>query len=192
MSGMLLPAIILGSLLFASPGLCDPGPGPVTLTLKNGNTFTADSYRIDGGKIRLKFKVGEAAFSLDEVASIDNASGAAKLLQDAGVRQAGYPSETTAPVVRETEVGDRKSPPAYSAARQEAVRKEDAMAGEIDRFIDQYFSANEAQQEVLDANMDKLMSVFIGDGEGDDAGGEPGDDIDDALLEEEFITGGAR
>ncbi len=80
MSGMLMPAILLGSLLLASPAFCGADSGAVVLTLKNGNTFTADSYSLDGGKIRLKFKVGEAAFPLDEVSSINNSSRAANLL----------------------------------------------------------------------------------------------------------------
>jgi hypothetical protein len=74
------------------------------------------------------------------------------------------------------------------------VRREDPRAGEIDRFIDQYFGASEAQREVLDANMDRIMSVFMGDGEGEDAGISPDDKIEEESLEEAFLSteGGVR
>ena len=96
MSGMLLPAIFLSSLLLlASPGSCDEGNSCI-VTLKNGNTFTANSYSLENAKVRLKFKVGEAAFPLDEVYSIESSSGPVKLLQGAGERQAVAPPVSTA------------------------------------------------------------------------------------------------
>ncbi len=110
-----------------------------------------------------------------------------------GVRQAGYPSEKTVPQASQAEAVKAPPTPHYTA-RQEAVRKEDPLAGEIDSFIEKYFDASEEQKAVLDANMDQLMAVFIGDGEWDEAGTQdgPGDNIDEAALEEAFLTGGER
>lgn len=51
------------------------------ITLTNGNTITANSYRLEGRKVYLKYPVGEIAIPASQVAAVTTGDGSALLLQ---------------------------------------------------------------------------------------------------------------
>jgi hypothetical protein len=51
------------------------------VTLTNGNTITANSYRLEGRKVYLKYPVGEVAIPASEVAAVTTGDGSTLLLQ---------------------------------------------------------------------------------------------------------------
>ena len=62
-----------------------PAGASCKIVLTNGNTIMVNSYRIDGGRVYLKYPVGEAAFPAKDIKSIINGEGKAEMLQVEGV-----------------------------------------------------------------------------------------------------------
>lgn len=87
------------------------------VTLTNGNTLTANYYRLEGRKVYLKYPVGEVALPASEVAAVSVGDGSVELLQINGELKppsASAPAEAVQPLQADTS-------PGKSSAGQQAV-----------------------------------------------------------------------
>jgi hypothetical protein len=138
---------VLLSLLFLVPSAFGQERSCV-ITLKNGNTISADSCRIKGGRIYLKYHLGEVSFDLSQVKSITGGDGSSNFLQDKGKAQPG--------TAREDKLGES------SKTQAEKDRK-------FNDFFDKYWQADEKTQEKMDKQMDKVFSDYFDGSDSDDA-----------------------
>jgi hypothetical protein len=137
---------VLFSLFFLAPSASGQGKSCV-ITLKNGNTINADSCRVKGGRIYLKYRLGEVSFDLSKVKSITGENGGPKIFEDKGKAQ---PVRTA-----------RADKPGESSGTQaEKDRK-------FDDFFDKYWQADEKTQEQMDKQMDKVFSDYFDDSDQD-------------------------
>lgn len=160
-----------------------------TVYLVNGNSLTANSYAVEGDSIYVRFPVGEAAFSLSEVASIKDGSGKDMLFQEKGVYQPPS-AEELAELPANTDYGCADGTPNvrahitranpgfggdFSADGPPAQRKwsrayYSPRVEEIDSFIDRAFEAADQGREISDEEVDRAFAAFFDEGYEDMAG----------------------
>jgi hypothetical protein len=142
---------VLFSLFFLAPSAFGQEKSCV-ITLKNGNTINADSCRVKGGRIYLKYRLGEVSFDLSKVKSITGENGSSNFLQDKGKAQ---PARTA-----HVAPGNAQPPEENSQAQVEKDRK-------FNNFFDKYWQADEKTQEQMDKQMDKVFSDYFDDSDSD-------------------------
>jgi hypothetical protein len=81
-----LSILFLAAAMYATPAYAGQD---YTVTLTNGNTLTANSYRLEGRKVYLRYPVGEVAIPSSEVASVASGDGGVQLLQIKGELKPG-------------------------------------------------------------------------------------------------------
>lgn len=166
-----LAVALLAILLSALPALA-----AYDITLKNGETITAESYRLDKGKVYLKYPVGEAAIDLKSVASIKPTGQCPELFTaQAAPRPADAaqpdpaPARNGDPAAAQTVPGknpvDAQAPLAPDADKEEpaATLEPDPLAPQMDAFINDYFSADPQTREALDKKMGGVLQTFFGE-----------------------------
>ena len=152
-----------------------------TVSLKNGNTLTANSYRVQGGKVYLEYPVGEAAVHVDQVVSITSSDGQTNLLQDRGVlvpapaesKTEPAPEMSAQPPELEKRLPHlnrlRKGPLFDKILGKRHPRREitsapvaaDPNSLKIDEFVDKFSKADSKQQEEMDKDIDATFSSFF-------------------------------
>ena len=120
------------------------------ITLKNGNTISADSCRVKGGRIYLKYPLGEVSFELSQVKSITGGNGGSSFFQDKGKAQAAGRQDRSA---------DAEPP-------DEAQAEKDS---KFNDFFDKYWQADEKTQAKMDKQMDKVFSDYFDSSDSSDA-----------------------
>ncbi len=172
-------------LLFAAATAYADG-GSYVVRLTNGNVLTANSYRIERGHVYLKYPIGEAAIKESLVLSIETEDGKAEYFQSKGelVKSEPKPPEVgagsvTKPSMPTPDVSLTQGQPVAPAkpqAPQDNLFPEDNQRPEdrkpvpatvtqqtanVDKFVDDYFSADEKTQAVMDQNIDDIFSGFF-------------------------------
>jgi hypothetical protein len=147
MSKIVLP--VLFALFFLVPSAFGQEKSCV-ITLKNGNTINADSCRVKGGRIYLKYRLGEVSFDLSKVKSITGGDGSSNFLQDKGKPQPARGAALNA-----------EPPGGNSQVQAEKDRK-------FNDFFDKYWQADEKTQEKMDKQMDKVFSDYFDDSDSDE------------------------
>jgi len=162
-------AVSLGA---ASDGVC-AGEGYV-VTLNDGKSVTANTCRVEGGKLYLGYPVGSAVIDARRVARVDRISNSSDFLQSKGTRVKDDPAKTSgnaatatlsAPLYANPAPPAQKTPP--YATRQASI-PDDPKAQEIDRFIEAYFNATDTQRELIDSDMDRITAAFFDEPPEDD------------------------
>jgi hypothetical protein len=145
---------VLFSLFFLVPSAFGQDKSCV-ITLKNGNTISADSCRVKGGRIYLKYHLGEVSFDLSQVKSITGGDGSSNFLQDKGKAQPAR----TAQAARSASIN--AEPPEETQVQAEKDRK-------FNDFFDKYWQADEKTQEQMDKQMDKVFSDYFDGSDSDE------------------------
>ena len=122
----------------------------VAVVLKNGNTISADSFRVEKNMLRLKYPLGEGEFPLSQVESIKWDDGTSLLFRDKGRKEAA-----SAPQAPDKQKQDREK------ARQwleQHPPKPPETAGQkkADSFLDRFFSSSEQEQEGMEEEWETL------------------------------------
>lgn len=152
-----------------------PAQAAYVISLKNGETITAESYRLDKGKVYLKYPVGEAAIDLSSVADIKLTGQCPELFTEQAAprtveaAQAG-PASTekggpTAQAPDKNPTVNAPAAPAPDADGEEPVAalEPDPLAGQMDRFVNGYFSADPQSRAALDKKMGGVFQTFFGE-----------------------------
>jgi hypothetical protein len=142
---------VLFSLFFLVPSAFGQEKSCV-VTLKNGNTINADSCRVKGGRIYLKYHLGEVSFDLSKVKSITGGDGSSNFLQDKGKDQS---LRTARSATVNAEPPEENSP-----AQVEKDHK-------FNDFFDKYWQADEKGQAEMDKQMDKVFTDYFDDSDPD-------------------------
>ena len=182
MSKLSLSTAVLILLLSAKTVFADGGSYVVRLT--NGNVLTANSYRIEHGRVYLKYPIGEAAIKESLILSIETEGGKAEYFQSKGELVKSEPKlpeigASSAPKPFKPEVSLMQGQPAAPAKPtvpqdkqfpQDNQTPEDRkfvpatvtpQTAKIDKFVDDYFSADEKTQALMDQNLDAIFSDFF-------------------------------
>lgn len=143
-------SLIMGLLILH--GACQPAAAgaSVEVILKNGNTLSADSYRVEKNRLHLKYPLGEVEFPLSQVKSIKGDDGASLLFRDKGRKEAA-----SRPQVPDKQTRDREKlrqwldqhpqkPPVTEAEKK------------ADSFLDRFFSSSEQEQEGMEEEWESL------------------------------------
>ena len=158
----LIPLLTMMVLVFSiSPALGQDDS--CTVILKNGNTIKANSCRIEGGRILLKYPVGEASFDLSQVKSVTGGGGSG-YLQDKGnigTPRPGIAARAAAPA---SSWGGRVQP-GQDTAPQEDPKMLAEKQHNFEDFFDKYWQADEKTQEEMNKQMDSVFSDYFGMGE---------------------------
>jgi hypothetical protein len=144
---------VLFSLFFLVPSAFGQEKSCV-ITLKNGNTINADSCSVKGGRIYLKYRLGEVSFDLSKVKSITGESGGPNLFEDKGKAQPARTARNAQP--------DSVIAPSGENARAQADKDR-----KFDDFFDKYWQADDKTQEQMDKQMDKVFSDYFDDSDQD-------------------------
>lgn len=166
-------------LLFAAGAAYADG-GSYVVKLTNGNVLTANSYRIERGRVYLKYPIGEAAIKESLVLSIETEAGVAEYFQSQGelVKSEPKPPEIGAnpapkpavPIPEVTYTQSQPAEPAKPKAPRDNQMPEDRkpvsaavapQTAKIDKFVDDYFSADENTKALMDQNIDDIFSGFF-------------------------------
>ena len=142
---------VLFSLFFLVPSAFGQEKSCV-ITLKNGNTINADSCRVKGGRIYLKYRLGEISFEMSKVKSITGENGSSNLFEDKGKAQ---PVRTA-----RSAPGNAEPPEENSPVQVEKDHK-------FNDFFDKYWQADEKTQGEMDKQMDKVFSDYFDDSDSD-------------------------
>lgn len=163
--------LLLSSFLFAPSA-----DASVIVTLKNGNTLTANSYRIEKNRIFLKYPVGEVEVLLPRVESLKEEDGTVRMFQAQGERQK---DEAPKPSVQQNATGlpaypFAKSPaPAYTETDKNRLLEKRAEAAAMpktmgekkaDDFVDKYFAASDEDRAKMDKELDTVLDQLSDDG----------------------------
>ena len=161
--------------------------GSYQVRLKNGNSFSVNSYKIVNKKIYLKYPVGEAGFPVQDVLSITGDEGAVDFLQSRGE------SGKKVAVTKVSSGGVKKAVPAVVtpkkkkglmlAGLKEKLKQEklnrSAMSGkgrlmtgklaggkkaDESRYVNEYLAADARKREEINKNGDESLSDLPGDG----------------------------
>jgi len=175
---MKYPPLFFALLLLSAFLTASIADASVIVTLKNGNTLTANSYRIEKNKIFLKYPVGEVEVQLPQVESLKEEDGTVRMFQTQGERQkqtedapkpavvlppvAGIPayqvsnSISTAPQYTEADKKKWLDRQAQVAAmpKTEPEKKADA-------FVDKYFAASDEDRANMDKELDSVLDQLI-------------------------------
>src|SRR5512143_1314273 len=163
-------ALFVVLLFSAGYAYCDGGS--YVVKLKNGNVLTANSYRIEKGHVYLKYPLGEAAIRESQVESIETQDGRTEYFQskgelvkseprapEIGARPAPQPAMPEPPVAENQPPASDKTPapqaqetPQSPEDRKFAPATVSPHAAEIDKFIDDYFSADDNKKATIDQN----------------------------------------
>ena len=138
--------------LFISLGICPPvaASASVAVILKNGNTLSADSYRVEKNRLRLKYPLGEVEFPLSQVKSIRGDDGSSLLFHDRGRKDAA-----SRPQVPDKQTRDREK---LRQWLEQHPPKPPETAGQkkADSFLDRFFSSSEQEQEGMEEEWETL------------------------------------
>ncbi len=174
--GRLIGSVLVAALMSASaPAYAQPS---YIITLTNGNTLSANSYTLEGGKVHLKYPVGEVTLPISEVVSISAGAGG-EILQARGVAQpkpepaAGSPRPGNLSNPSATALPGQATPAAN--ARQAGIK---AMR---DRFDEQKRLFQERRQQAMAAAREGTGSTSSAFGFFSHGGGDP---ETDALIDQ--------
>ena len=146
-----------------------------TVTLKNGNTVNANSYRIERGRLYLKYPIGEASFELSQVESISG-GGDSDLLQDKGKPQRKNEGQTARAAAASAPSGTDDA--AGKAGAMRKTRRFNLAAGgnftaqanpksqpererKFQEFFERYEQSDDGQRAELDKQIDEVFSDYL-------------------------------
>ena len=166
-----LTATFLTALLAPLPALA-----AYSITLTNGETITAESYRFGKTRVYLRYPVGEAAFDRSMVVAIRPSGQCPELLNVQAAPRQDEPVQpdssearqnvtpALAPVQAVNNNGASKTSDADTEEPVAALEPDpDPLAGQMDRFVNDYFSADPGMREALDKKMDGVFQTFFGE-----------------------------
>jgi len=184
MSKLLFSTAVLFLLLSAQTACADGGSYVVRLT--NGNVLTANSYRIEHGRVYLKYPIGEAAVRESLVLSIETEGGVAEYFQSKGELVKSEPKlpevganpvpRPAMPVPDVSLTQSQQASPAKPQFPQDNLFPQDNQMPEdhkpvpatvtpqtakVDKFVDDYFSADDNMKAAMDQNIDDIFSGFF-------------------------------
>ena len=166
-------------LLFAAVAAYADG-GSYVVRLTNGNVLTANSYRIERGRVYLKYPIGEAAIKESLVLSIETEDGKAEYFQSKGELVKSEPKlpeigakpvpKPAVPVPDISLTQDQPAAPDKPQAPQDNQKPEDhkpvpatvtQQSAKVDKFVDDYFSADDNTKALMEQNIDDIFSSFF-------------------------------
>ncbi len=175
--GRLICSVLVAAFMSASlPAYAQPS---YIVILSNGNTLSANSYKVEGGKVHLKYPVGEVTLPMSEVISISAGKDGGEILQARGVAQ-----PKPEPAYDSPRPGNLSNPSA-TAPTGEATpatnARQTGLKAMRDRFEEQKRLFQERRQQAMAAAREGTGSTNTAAGFFSHGGGDP---ETDALVDQ--------